>query len=168
VFVGDAFTGAIFWLKPGQRRLTTLVPPGVGKSAQGSALDRSGSTLIAADYGQGVATIDLATGKRTLLTQSDGTALRGVDGLVRCGNSYVAVFNGAEPNRLLSFTVSGTRVDVDTIYSGPDAPAPTQIVAARGGLVVAADASWDKALKSGELPHGRYPIRALQLCGCTR
>lgn len=168
VFVGDAYNGAIYWLKPGQRRLTTLVPPGVGKSAQGSALDQSGSTLIAADYGQGVASIDLATGKRTLLTQSDGTTLRGVDGLVRCGNGYVGVFNGAEPNRLLLFRISGTRIDVDTIYSGPEAPAPTQVTVARGGLVLAADASWDKALKPGVLPHGRYPIRTLSLSGCTR
>ena len=168
VFVGDAFTGAIYWLKPGQRRLTTLVPPGIGKSAQGSALDRSGSTLIAADYGQGVAAIELATGKRTVLTQTDGTTLRGIDGLVRCGNGYVGVFNGAEPNRLLSITVSGARIDVDTIYSGPEARAPTQVAVARGGLVVAADASWEKALKSDQPPHGRYPIRALPFPGCTR
>jgi hypothetical protein len=64
-------------------------------------------------------------------------------------------------------TVSGTRIDVDTIYSGPEAPAPTQVATARGGLVVAADASWEKALKSGEVSHGRYPIRALRLPDCS-
>jgi hypothetical protein len=168
VFVGDALTGAIYWLKPRSARLGTLVAPGVGKSAQGSALDPSGKTLIAADYSQGVATVDLSTGKRALLLRDNGKTLRGIDGIVRCGDRYIAVFNGAQPNELVSFTVDGERMKLDDLYSGPALPAPTQLAIRGTRLVIAGDGDWDKALKLAEQPHGRYPIRSLPLAQLCR
>jgi hypothetical protein len=168
VFAGDATNGAVYWLKPRAKALITLVAPGVGKSAQGSALDPLGRSLIVADYSQGVATVDLATGKRTLLLRDNGKTLRGIDGIARCGGRYIAVFNGVQPNELLSFTVAGDRMKLDELYSGPALPAPTQLVVQGPRLVIAGDGDWDKALKPGQEAHGAFPIRSLplaQICG---
>ena len=163
VFAGDALNGAVYLLKPRARRLATLVAPGVGKSAQGSALDAEGRRLIVADYSQGVASIDVATGKRTLLLRDNGKTLRGIDGIVRCGRRYIGVFNGAQPNELISFTVDGDRMKLKELYSGEALPAPTQLAIQGSKLVIAGDGDWDKALKAGEAPHGPYPIRSLPL-----
>ena len=163
IFIGDAMNGAVYWLKPGAKQLGVLLPPKIGKSAQGSALDASGQALIVADYSQGVASINLATGKRTLLLREDGKALRGVDGLARCGDRYIGVFNGAQPNELLSFAVKGDRISVGEIYAGPALPAPTQLAFHGGRLLIAGDGDWDKALKPASEPHGPFPVRSLGL-----
>ena len=167
VFAGDALSGAVYWLKPKATVLTALVPPGIGKSAQGSALDPSGKVLIVADYSQGVASIDLTTGKRTLLQRDNTKTLRGIDGIARCGARYIAVFNGAQPNELVSFTVDGDRMKLDELYSGPALPAPTQLALSGNRLVIAGDGDWERALKPDQEPHRPYPIRSLplaQLC----
>ena len=163
VFIGDALKGSVYWLKPRSMVLTTLLAPGVGKSAQGSALDASGKRLIVADYSQGAAAIDLASSKRTLLLRDNGKTLRGIDGIVRCGDRYIAIFNGAQPNELVSFTVDGDRMKLDELYSGPALPAPTQVAIHGPKLIIAGDGDWDKALKEGEAPHGAFPIRSLPL-----
>jgi hypothetical protein len=169
VFVGDALRGTVYWLKPKSSRLTILLAPAIGKSAQGSALDESGKRVIVADYSQGVAAIDLATGKRTLLLRDNGKTLRGIDGIVRCGHRYIAVFNGAQPNELVAFTVDGDRMKLDELYSGEALPAPTQLAIRGRDLVIAGDGDWDKALKEGAAPHGPVPIRSLPLSSvCAR
>jgi hypothetical protein len=102
LFVSDSQNGAIYRLTADGRALMAVVAPGVGKSGQGSALDAEGKHLISADYSQGIAAIDLATGTRTLLPRQDGKPLRGVDGLVRCGDTYLGIYNGAAPGLLLT------------------------------------------------------------------
>lgn len=163
VFAGDSSNGAVYWLKPGTDTFTTLLAPGIGRSAQGSALDARGKRLIVADYGRGIAAIDLADGKRTLLLREDGKPLRGVDGMARCGNRFIAVYNGTEPNILLAFTIEGDHIKIDQLYSGQELPAPTQLAMDSKHLLIAGDGNWDKALKPAEVPHGPHPIRALPL-----
>ena len=167
VFAGDSSNGAVYWLKPGSSRFETLQAPGIGRSAQGSALDAAGKRLIVADYGHGITAIDLADGKRTLLHRDNGKALRGIDGLARCGNRYIAIYNGSEPNGLLSFTIDGDRIKIEELYSGPELPAPTQLAIDNKRLLIVSDGNWDKAFKPAEVPHGPYPVRALpmsQIC----
>jgi hypothetical protein len=163
VFAGDSNNGAVYWLKPGSSRMATLLAPGIGRSAQGSALDGPGKRLIVADYGHGITAIDLAGGKRTLLLREDGKPLRGIDGMARCGNRFIAVYNGAEPSVLLAFTIAGDRIKVDQLYSGPELPAPTQLSMDYKRILIAGDGNWDKALKPAEVPHGPHPIRAVPL-----
>ena len=46
IFVSDSQSGAVFMLTSGGRALSTLVLPGTGKSAQGSAFDAATNRLI--------------------------------------------------------------------------------------------------------------------------
>jgi hypothetical protein len=167
IFVGEATSGAVYWIRPGKLSLDTLVARGTGRSAQGSALDPSGKRLIVADYGQGVTAVDLETGHRAVLKLEDETIVRGIDGLVRCGQRYVGVFNAREPNELVAFTVDGNTIKVEQRISNPELPAPTQVASSGGRLLIVADGNWDRALKANQAPHGEFPVRWLplaQLC----
>ncbi len=87
VFVSDSQNGAVYRLLPSGKALMALVLPGAGKSGQGSVLDSSAAKRSSSsDYSQGITTIDLATGKRTVPPRlADKPLLRGIDGLARCG-----------------------------------------------------------------------------------
>lgn len=148
VFVSNTRTGAVYRLRPGGKALETLVATGVGRSAQGSALDASGKRLIVADYGRGVASIDLVTGQRTLLPQADGTPLRGLDGLVRVGERYFAIHNGSAPGKLVAFTIGETAIDAAVLVRGGALVDPTQLAVSGDRLLIVGDAGWEAAAKA--------------------
>jgi len=159
VFVSDSQNGAVYALTPNGRALSAIVPPGAGKSAQGSALDASGKRLIVADYSEGIASVDLATGARTLLPRQDGKPLRGIDGVARCGDRYFGVYNGTAPGRLISFTVSASGIQFEEVVEGLSFPDPTQIAIAGGQLMMIGDAGWEQAAKPATKV--REPARVL-------
>ena len=109
VFVSDSQNGAVYRLASSGYSLEPVIAPGVGKSAQGTALDADGQNLLVADYSQGVGLVALATGARTLLPRQDGKPLRGIDGLARCGSTYFGIYNGSTPGTLVSITLEGDR-----------------------------------------------------------
>ena len=95
--------------------------------------------MIVADYGQGVGSIDLATGTRTILPRPDGKPLRGIDGLVRCGSTYYGLYNGAAPGALVAITPTTTGLAFEQLASLPD---PTQIAFDGKRLLIVADSGW--------------------------
>jgi hypothetical protein len=144
VHVGDSSNGAVYRCRGACTALETVIPPGVARSAQGSAaLDAAGDVLVA-DYSAGIAMIDKA-GKRALLSREDGRPLRGVDGLARSGDWFVGVQNSQTPGVVFAFRISSDRQHIaelrllggDTVFHEP-----TQIAVAGGKLYVVADAQW--------------------------
>ena len=162
VFVSDSQNGMVYALTPNGKALSAIVLPGIGKSAQGSVLDASGKRLIVADYSQGIASIDLATGVRTLLPRQDGKPLRGIDGIARCGDTYFGVYNGAAPGRLISFTVGASGIEYKEVVEDMTFPDPTQLAVAGGQLLVISEAGWEAAAKPAE-PRKPAPVVALPL-----
>lgn len=161
VFVSDSQNGAVYRLSD-RARLAAVVPAGVGRSAQGSALDEHGARLVVADYGQGITLIDLATNARKLLLPEGGEAQRGLDGLVRCGNAYFAIDNASAPARLLRFTIVGDSVRMDPIIIGGPLVDPTQIAVDRNRLLLVANAGWEGAL-GGKPRESTTPIVAVPI-----
>lgn len=141
VFVGDGQNGAVYRLTAGSYSLATLVAPGVGKSAQGSAADQAGKQLMVADYGQGIASIDLETGTRTLLPRQDGKPLRGVDGVARCGDTYFGIYNGSEPGALLAITPTNSGITFDQPLPA-DLTDATQVAFDGKRLLIVTNAGW--------------------------
>jgi hypothetical protein len=162
VFVSDSQNGAVYRLAPGGKALLTLVAPGVGKSGQGMALSADGKRLLVADYSQGIASVDLASGARTLLPRQDGKPLRGVDGLVRCGNTYLGIYNGAAPGRLLTIHLRPGGVDYGELIDGLELPDPTQIAFDSKRLLVVTNSGWELASKGAARTQG-MPILAIPL-----
>jgi hypothetical protein len=148
VFVSDSQNGAVYELAKSGYSLTPVIAPGIGKSAQGTALDAAGQKLIVADYSQGVGMVDLATGNRTLLPRQDGKPLRGIDGLVRCGPVYYGIYNGATPGALVAISPGETALTVELPLGSGSLPDPTQIAYDGKRLLIVADSGWatiDKA-----------------------
>ena len=161
VFVSDSLNGAVYRLTGGT--LEPLIAPGVARSAQGTALTADGKHLVVADYGRGVATVDLKTKVRTLLPMADGKPLRGLDGLVRVGADYYAIHNGSSPGSLIRFRIVGGQIDVTVVQRGTPLADPTQLALDGGRLLVVADAGWPSASKPDQPPRGPSTLVALRL-----
>jgi hypothetical protein len=144
VHVADSSNGAVYRCRGACTALETVIPPGIGRSAQGSAVFGGAGDVLVADYSAGLAMVDQA-GKRTLLPRQDGRPLRGVDGLARSGDWFVGVQNSQAPGVVFAFHLSADRQHVtdlrglggDTVF-----PEPTQVAAMGGKLYVVADAQW--------------------------
>jgi hypothetical protein len=163
VFVSDSQNGAVYRLLPSGKALMALVAPGVGKSGQGSVVDAAGKSLISSDYSQGIATIDLASGSRTLAPRpADKPSLRGVDGLARCGDTYFGIYNGSAPGRIFAFRLNQQGVDYADLIEGLRLPDPTQIAFDGKRLLVISDAGWEAAGKGAHRASGA-PILAIPL-----
>jgi sugar lactone lactonase YvrE len=161
LFVSDSQNGAVYRLSPEGRALIAVVAPGIGKSGQGSALDAEGKRLIVADYSHGIAAIDLSSGIRTLLPRQDGKPLRGVDGLIRCGNGYLGIYNGAAPGRLLTINMREGGVEYGELVENLTFPDPTQIAFDGSRLLIVPNAGWEKALKGETVRAEGAPIVAI-------
>lgn len=163
VFVSDSQNGMVFRLTDNERGIMAVVLPDTGKSAQGTALDRTGTQLVVADYSHGIGAIDLQTFKRTLLPRQAGKPLRGVDGLVRCGSTYYAVYNGTAPGHLLSFTTSDKGIEVDEPLPDLSLPDPTQVAYDGKRLLIVADSGWATLDKKDFVRTAGAPIIAVPL-----
>lgn len=162
VFVSDSQNGAIYRLAPSGKALLTLVAPGVGKSGQGSAVSADGKRLIVADYSQGIATVDLASGARALLPRQDGKPLRGVDGMARCGATWFGAYNGTAPGHLLTITMRPGGITYGELIEGINLPDPTQLAFDGKRLLVVANSGWESAMKGTPRTEGA-PILAIPL-----
>ena len=167
VFVSDSQNGAVYRLNAKGQALSAIVLPGVGKSGQGSALSSDGKRLIVADYSQGITAIDLATGARTLLLRDNGRPLRGIDGLVRCGDTFVGIYNGQSPGGLVAFNIKDEKIAAREPVENLTLPDPTQLTIQGDKVLVVANAGWEGAMKGTERTAGT-PIIALPkdaVCG---
>ena len=166
VFVSDSQNGAVYRLTTSGRALIALVAPGVGKSGQGSAFDKANNRLIVADYSQGIAAIDLATGARTLLPRDNDRPLRGIDGVMRCGSGFIGVYNGQSPGQMIAFAIDGGKVKIREAVEGHTMPDPTQVTSDGQRLLVVPNAGWEAALKGQTVrPEGAtiqsFPLAAV-------
>lgn len=165
VYVSDSQSGAVYQLTKSGQALEPIVPAGVGKSAQGSALDLDGRTLIVADYGKGIAAVDLVDGTRTLLPRAEDKPLRGIDGLVRCGNTYYGIYNGSAPGTLVSIQREGHRITIGEPLGNVTLPDPTQLALAGQRLLLVGDSGWATIDKKDFTRTAGTPIYAIDLPG---
>jgi hypothetical protein len=161
VFVSDSQAGAVFAYNDKTGVLDPVIPLGVGRSAQGSAL--VDGHLIVADYRYGIASVDLATGIRTLLLLADGTPLNGVDGLARVAAGFVGVRNGTKTPAIVAFQTDGkTITDTQSLARGGLLKDPTQIAVSGDHLLIVGEAGWDAAA-AGSDRAGPTPILSLAI-----
>ena len=164
VFVSDSQNGAVYRLSKDAHSLSTVIEPGVGKSGQGTAIDADGTHLLVADYSQGVGTIDLATGARTILPRSNGKPLRGIDGVARCGNTYFGIYNGESPGALVAIEPSANGLTLNhPMGEDGSLPDPTQIAFDGKRLLMVADSGWGTLDKPNFKRTAGTPILAIPL-----
>ena len=169
VFVSDSHNGLVYGLLPGRRELRAINRPGDGRSAQGTSLAPSGTDVIVADYSRGIGRIDLKTTATKWLPGPDGKPLQGVDGLVRCGETYVGVHNGTSPGRVLTIEVRPDAIHYAQLAVGQPFPDPTQIAFDGKRLLLVSNAGWEAASKGLAKRSGGAPIVEISLAeGCSR
>ena len=166
VFVSDSQSGAVYGFGRSGYSLVPVIKPGVGKSAQGTAVSADGKRLLVADYAQGIATVDLATRERTLLPRPDGKALRGVDGLAVCGSTYYGIYNGTAPGALLAITVRDTGATVAQPLGDASLLDPTQIASDGKRLLVVTGSGWTDMDKQLTRTSGATIVAVPLTAGC--
>ena len=161
VFVSDSQNGMVWGLLPRRPGLRAVNRPGDGKSAQGTALAPSGTELIVADYPLGIGRIDLKTKVTTWLPRQDGNPSVGIDGLARCGDSYLGVYNGgAAAARIWRIRLRPGGIQRDELVAGLTLTDPTQIAVDGKRVLVVSDAGWERIAK-GEIRRTGAQILAL-------
>ena len=165
VFVSDSSNGAVYRVGASGQSLSPIVEPGLGTSAQGSVLDPTGERLIIADYNQGLVAVERRSGKRTLLPDEDGAAIRGIDGLVRCGGGFVGVYNGSAQGKLVAITLREGGVSRSDLIEGLQLPDSTQIAFDGSRLLIVSNAGWPAATRVGGVRSEGASIIAIPVDG---
>jgi sugar lactone lactonase YvrE len=100
VYVTDSIGGGLYRLAPGATALEPMLAARAFFSPQAPALSADEKVLFVADYGRGIARVDLAARAVTWLEQPDDLATAGTDGLYTWNGALVAVQNGVTPHRI--------------------------------------------------------------------
>lgn len=146
VYLSDSAAPIIWRLAPGSEQLENWFEDPRFRSLQGVALSADGSALYVADYALGLFRIAVATREIDALTATDNTLI-GLDGLVRHGDTLIAVQNGTNPFRVLRIQpeFGSTVVDVSELAAAQPAMSdPTLGCVADGAFHVIGHAGWDK------------------------
>ncbi len=114
IYVSDSGAGAIHRLGSNGAQLEIMVPPGTFLSTQGLELSADGRTLYAADYGRGVAAVDVETAEVRFLDH-EGPCLLGIDGLERHGDDLIAIQNGIQPPRVVRIVLDADGSAIDRV-----------------------------------------------------
>jgi hypothetical protein len=112
VYASNGETGAVLRCRPGCTELETWLPAGRLRSAQGMSLSLDQTHLIVADYGRGLAAVDVADGTVRPIVPPARLPIDGVDGMVRIGPRLILIQNGLRPHRITELHISrdGRRV----------------------------------------------------------
>jgi sugar lactone lactonase YvrE len=81
VYIGDA-SGAVYMISHSKDELEILVPPGEMVGPQTPALTPDGKRLFVADYGRGIAIVDLASRAVSWLATPKNLGAAGIDGFI--------------------------------------------------------------------------------------
>lgn len=170
IYASDPVGGGIYYAKPGDTQLETLIAPGTFRSPQGLAVSAEGAKLYVSDYRYGMAIIDLETKSVSRLVSDVPLILDGVDGLWRHGNRLIAMQNGTSPMRISAFELSadGMRITGHQILeqAHPEWTEPLSGNLDGDALLYIGNGQWDKFVQ-GELAQDKKveptQIRRLKL-----
>jgi hypothetical protein len=146
VYVSDSLGGPVYTLQ--DERLKPVCDKKEFRSPQTPALFPGEKKLFVADYGRGIAIVDLATRAVSWLHATPDISLIGIDGLYRAGNDLIAVQNGTNPMRLLRIKLDSTLTRVlswETMEANsPGLGSPNHGVIVGDTFYFIADSGWDQ------------------------
>ena len=155
VYVSDGIGSGVYVLPAGAKALRVLVPRGILKSPQTPVLSTDGQTLYVPDYDQGIAAVDVKTGKLRLLEHDPKVILQGIDGMYAWKGSLIAVQNGVLPNRIVRLTLSGSSVSrLEVVVRAGIATELTHAAIKGSWLYFIIRSGWDRADDKGTMTPG--------------
>jgi|SRR5579862_1985015 len=157
VYVGDA-TGAVYTIQAERDVLEILVAPGELIGPQTPALTPDGKRLFVADYGRGIAIIDLASRAVSWLALPKNLGVAGSDGLYLAGRQLIAVQNGTSPMRIIRIQLDSTLTRAESWKlieaNTPALGTPTHAVVVGKALYFIGNSGWDNFSDEGPINPG--------------
>jgi hypothetical protein len=160
VAVGDARSGALYYIRHDRDSLEMLVPDGGLLGPQQPAFAPDGRTILVADYPRGIAAVDRRSGQVRPLTHARNIVVTGIDGLIWLdAHTLAGIQNGVAPPRIIRITVDDalrTITRTEVLLQGDILPDPTHATVIDGALHVvarsAADAIWSETPPTAKHP----------------
>jgi hypothetical protein len=157
VYVGDA-SGAVYMISHSRDVLELLVGPGEMVGPQTPALTPDGKRLFVADYGRGIAIVDLASRAVSWLATPKNLGAAGIDGLYLAGRELIAVQNGTSPIRIIRIQLDPllTRAESWQVIEAntPALGTPTHAVVVGRDLYFIGNSGWDNFADEGPIKPG--------------
>lgn len=153
VLMSDSQAGVLWRLKSSSDTLIGIRHR-LLRSPQGIVPSLNGRVAFVADYSHGLLRVDLASAQVSRVWDLAGHSTVGIDGLVRFGNSLIAVQNGFAPAQVLriDLDVSGSRVVAQQVIDrNVLAPTPTGGIVQNGEFVYIANSLWELLDANGKL-----------------
>lgn len=112
IYATDTSGNALYRLAKGADKLEKVLETPWFRSPQGLTLSKDEKRLYVADYTFGLFVVDLDSMDLKQLTTNRPMVLSGIDGLERYGNRLIAIQNGTNPHRVISWELnaSGDRI----------------------------------------------------------
>ncbi|TNE88374.1 MAG: hypothetical protein EP330_14925 [Deltaproteobacteria bacterium] len=146
VLAADSMGGGLYRLERDATSLERL-PTGL-RGPQGVAAHPSGRWAYWADYGYGIAVLDLETREAFRLVAPESVALDGTDGLLWHEGTLLAIQNGVRPMRITRLTLDAdgrTVTRADTLERAhPEWGEPTLGVIVEDALVYVSRPQWER------------------------
>ncbi|MEQ1644731.1 MAG: hypothetical protein ABL959_14880 [Pyrinomonadaceae bacterium] len=111
IFATDSVSPVIYTIDPKRDQLEEFVRSDNFASLQGLAFSNGDREMFVADYSKGIFRIDMATKQIVQQTAGVNVTLLGIDGLYDYRGKLIAIQNGVTPHRVVSFSISGDRID---------------------------------------------------------
>ena len=153
IFLADPEAKAIVRISSTGARSVVVEAVGM-RSPGGLALSADGTLLYVADWSQGLAVVDIA--RRTLhwLRPAANSTVLGIDGLLRTGDSLLAIQNGVHPPRISRFELApgGREIASATVLERnvPEWDEPTLGVVVGEELYYVATSQWPRYGEDGQ------------------
>lgn len=165
VLLADSQAPVLWWLRASADTLIGIRHH-LFHSLQGIVPSADNLVAWVADYSHGLLRIELNSGVVQRVADAPGHTTLGMDGMVRYGDSFVAVQNGFEPPQIvqLKLDATGTRITQHTVIDRNNAaPSPTGGVVFHDEFIYVANSLWELLDATGKFPSGAVLPRPLLL-----
>lgn len=111
VYATDSISPVIYMIDPKQDSIEEFVRSDNFASLQGLAFSDDDREMYVADYSKGLFRVDMASKRITQLKPDESVTLLGIDGLYYFREKLIGIQNGISPQRVVSFSIAGDRID---------------------------------------------------------
>jgi hypothetical protein len=153
VVATDSISSVIYKISSGSVTIEPFIRSDLFASLQGITFGRNENEIYVADYSKGIFRIDAQTKTITQLKPANDVTLLGIDGLYFFDSRLIAIQNGINPNRVVSFEIRGDSIpSFKTLEAGhPDFMEPTMGVIIGSEFHYIANSQWPLVNEKAEL-----------------
>jgi sugar lactone lactonase YvrE len=156
IYTTDSASGELYRYSIAANTYTAVTERGVFGSPQGLVLDERGEHLYVADYIGGIYRVRLLDGRVEKVTSGPAISDFGIDGLYRYKNELIAIQNGIQPHRVVTFelardglSIVGSRLLASNL---PEFDEPTLGTIVGDQLFFVANSHWNRFDQDNNLP----------------